>query len=92
VERKFSRKLKIAGCNTNFQSEILSGQLELFRCHGDRVVLGLRMQRTGRVLLLWACDDYPVTTLVFGLVKSFVGELEQEIEFVGGFGETGDTD
>jgi hypothetical protein len=50
------------------------------------------MQRTGRVLLLWACDDYPVTTLVFGLVKSFVGELEQEIEFVGGFGETGDTD
>jgi len=50
------------------------------------------MQRAGRVSLLRACDYHPVTTIVFGLVKSFVGELEQEIEFVGGFGETGDTD
>jgi len=49
------------------------------------------MQRAGRVSLLRARDYHPVTTLVFGLVKSFVGELEQEIKFVGGFREAGDT-
>jgi hypothetical protein len=49
------------------------------------------MLRGGRVSLLRACDYHPVTASVFGLVKSFVGELEQEIKFVGGFRETGDT-
>jgi hypothetical protein len=49
------------------------------------------MRRAGRISLLRACDCHAVTTIVFGLVKSFVGELEQEIEFVGGFRETGNT-
>lgn len=50
------------------------------------------MRREERVSLLRACDYHPVTASVFGLVESFVGKLEQEIKFVCGFRETGDTD